>query len=347
MTKNRHDFYEKLEPGSLVPLWERMKGLVPPEPVNKTKAHVWRYDEVRPLLLEAGALLTAEEAERRVLVFENPAVPGMSRINSSLYAGAQLILPGETAPAHRHVAGAMRFILESEGGYTTVDGEKAEMARGDLVITPGGTWHDHGHEGDGPCIWIDALDVPMVNFFEAGFSEELEDSQQEITKGDGHALAAFGSGMLPMDASAPFGLNSPVFSYPYARARDTLMTLKASEAPDPYQGYSLRYANPLDGGWIMPMIAAWLSHLPKGTATLPYRATDNAVLIVAEGSVTVYMRDTSYTVAANDVLALPGWTWRQITASEDAVLFYFSDRAAQEKLGLWKEQRGNDGPMRW
>ncbi|MDY6859319.1 MAG: cupin domain-containing protein [Pseudomonadota bacterium] len=343
LPKDRQAFYDKLTPGSLAPLWERLKGLVPPEPRNKTRPFVWPYTEVRPLLLEAGDLLTAEEAERRVLVFENPAFEGTSRINSTLYAGMQLILPGETAPAHKHAAGALRFVLESNGGYTTVDGERSEMHRGDVVITPGGTFHDHGHDGEGPVIWVDALDVPLVNFFECGFSEELPDAQQEITKKNGHSSAEFGSGMLPLDPVSPFGANSPVFAYPYARSRNALFALKESVSPDPYLGYALRYANPLDGGWVMPMIAAWLTYLPEGFSTAPYRATDNQAMVVSEGHVSIEINGETFDLGPNDVIALPGWTWRTMRASDDAVLFFFSDRSAQEKLGLWKEERGNAG----
>ncbi len=339
---DRNNFYERLEPSALVPLWERMKGLVPREPRNKAQVHVWRFGEVRPLLLEAGQLLTAEEAERRVLVFENPAFPGTSRINSTLYSGMQLILPGETAPAHRHAAGALRFILESEGGYTTVAGERTAMARGDVVITPGGTFHDHGHEGNGPCIWVDVLDVPLVNFFEAGFSEEMDDARQPVTRLNGFSEAEYGSNMLPMDPVAPFGATTPLFSYPYAKAREALMERARSVSADRWHGHSLRYANPLDGGWVMPMIAAWLSYLPKGFSTQPYRATDNAGLVVSEGHVTVRIAGAAHELGPNDVMALPGWTHRTIEASEDAVLFFFSDRSAQERLGLWKAERGND-----
>jgi gentisate 1,2-dioxygenase len=146
-----------------------------------------------------------------------------------------------------------------------------------------------------------------------------------------------------MEPQSPYGLNSPIFSYPYDRARAALLALKASIDPDPYNGYALRYANPLDGGWVMPMIAAWLSHLPKGFQTAPYRATDNQVIVVSEGEVCVEIGGNTYDLKANDVMALPGWTWRTLTASAEAVLFHFSDRSAQEKLGLWKEDRGNQG----
>ena len=117
----RQKYYDRIAPQSLTPLWEVLKGLVPAEPKSKAVAHVWRYAQVRPLLLEAGKLLTAEEAERRVLVLENPALPGQSRITPSMYAGVQLVMPGEIAPAHKHTASALRLVLESDGGYTAVD----------------------------------------------------------------------------------------------------------------------------------------------------------------------------------------------------------------------------------
>ena len=130
----------------------------------------------------------------------------------------------------------------------------------------------------------------------------------------------------------------------------TQLLLLASEAGllkvgtvsvDPYIGYLLRYANQLDGGWVMPMIAAWLVHLPRGFSSAPYRATDNQAIVISEGRVSVEMNGEAFDLGSNDVMALPGWTWPTMRASEDAVIFFFSDRSAQEKLGLWKEERGN------
>jgi hypothetical protein len=78
-----------------------------------------------------GTLITAREAERRVLVLENPGLRGASSITRTLYAGLQLILPGEVAPSHRHTQSALRFVLEGKGAYTAVDGERASMHPGD------------------------------------------------------------------------------------------------------------------------------------------------------------------------------------------------------------------------
>src|ERR1700761_8944378 len=146
----RQAFYDRIGTESLAPLWEVLKGLNPTEPHPTPAAHLWRYDRVRPYLIESGALITAEEAERRVLVLENPAFPGKSRATATLYAGIQLVLPGEVAPAHRHTASALRFVLESTGGHTAVAGERTTMRPGDFVITPSWAWHDHGNESKDP-----------------------------------------------------------------------------------------------------------------------------------------------------------------------------------------------------
>src|SRR5918996_138696 len=164
---DRRAFYDRLDPHGLAPLWEVLRGLVPPEPRPKSVPHAWSYAKVRPLLLEAGVLLTAGEGQGPAGGLENPALRGQSRIAGTIYAGIQLVLPGETAPAHRHTASALRLVLEGDGGYTAVAGERTPMHRGDFIITPSWAWHDHGNDGDGPVTWVDGLDIALVNFFEA------------------------------------------------------------------------------------------------------------------------------------------------------------------------------------
>ena len=335
----RRAFYDHLDPHALAPLWEVLRGLVPPEPRPRSVAHAWSYATVRPLLLEAGALLSAEEAERRVLVLENPALRGQSRVAGTMYAGVQLVLPGETAPAHRHTASALRLVLESEGGFTAVAGERTTMRRGALIITPSWAWPDHGNDRDGPVIWVDGLDIALVNFFEAGFGQGYNDKHQEITKPEGASLARFGSGLLPIETDSPFGASSPIFSYPYKRSRDAVMALAAESAPDSHFGHALRYTNPLCGGWAMPTNATWLTYLPQGFETAAVRSTDAQAIVVLEGEVVAEIGDQTFTLGESDILAGPGWAWRRLHASSDAILFAFSDRSAQEKLGYWREER--------
>lgn len=335
--QKRQAFYERLKPHDLAPLWEVMKGLLPDEPTSKAKAHRWRYEDIRPLLIESGSLLTAEEAERRVLVLENPAFAGQSRATSTLYAGIQVIMPGEIAPAHRHTPSALRFMLEGEA-YTAVDGERTRMRFGDFVITPAWTFHDHGNDTSGPAAWLDGLDVPMIAFFEAVFREDGEDAQ-ELLRPEGDSIARFGSGLLPLTGGEHFGQTSPIFNYPYERTREALFAAARGEAPDPHLATTLRYANPVDGGWAMPTMSTWMTLVPKGFATAPIRSTDGIVMCVAEGSGTIEIGGSTFDFSPRDVIAVPGWSWRSIRASEECAIFCCSDRVAQEKLGYFREQR--------
>jgi gentisate 1,2-dioxygenase len=335
----RQEFYDRLAPHNLAPLWEVLKGLVPPEPKSKAAPFHWKYADCRPLLMESGNLLTAEEAERRVLVLENPSFVGQSKTTSTLYAGLQLIMPGEVAPAHRHTPSALRFMLEGEGAFTAVGGERTTMRAGDFVITPAWAYHDHGNEGDAPVAWLDGLDIPMVAFFETIFMEGYNDKSQTLTRPEGDSLARFGDGLLPMEGGSRYGLTSPIFNYPYARTREALLAAAKGETPNPHMATTLRYANPIDGGWAMPTMSTWMTHVRKGTETAPIRSTDGMVMAVAEGAATVTVADKTFSVSEKDVVAIPGWSWRSFKATEDCFLFFFSDRVAQEKLGLFREER--------
>ncbi len=166
----------------MAPLWVVLKDIIPDEPKTVCAPAVWRFKDVKPLVAEAGSVISAEEATRRVLVLENPKLRGQSRITQSLYAGLQLILPGEIAPPHRHSPAAIRFILDGEGAYTQVDGEKTLMSPGDFVLTPSGTIHDHGNNSKKSMIWLDVLDVPTVNFFETCFYEHFDYERQNTRR---------------------------------------------------------------------------------------------------------------------------------------------------------------------
>lgn len=333
------DYYESLKADNLPPLWQRLKGLVPSEPRPVARSHHWSFQWLLPRLLRAGELITAEEAERRVLILENPGLPGESKITDTLYSGVQLLLPGEVAPAHRHSQSALRFVLKGEGAFTSVDGERAFMHPGDFIVTPQMTWHDHGHEGTEPVIWIDGLDVPLVTFLRAGFREEAAEVAQIVTKPDGDALARFGMGLLPIDSKK--SRTTPMFSYPYTRTREALHTVSRTGEVDPHFGICLRYTNPTNGDWAIPTIATSMRLLPKGFRSLPYRSTDGVVFSPTEGHLRVSVGGAVYDVMPKDVVTVPAWTDYTLEAVEaDTVVFAYSDRPVHEKFGLWRERKG-------
>jgi len=341
--QQRNAFYGRADGQNLAPLWTRLKSLVPAEPVPVGVAHRWAYADVRPFILESAEHISAREAERRVLILENPALKGSSQITNSLYAGLQLLMPGEVAPAHRHTQSALRFIVEGRGAYTAVDGERTLMQPGDFVITPAWTWHHHGHDaraGEGsPMVWLDGLDIPILAFFNSTFREDHHAEEADITRPDGDALARYGSGLLPVGYRNG-SLNSPVFNYPYARTREALQALTRAGAPDAHAGHLMRYINPTDGGWAMPTMATMIRLLPQGFVTQPYRGSDGTVFIVAEGRGELRVGEQRLELTPHDVLVVPGWMRYMLRATEDLVLFSYSDRVAQEKLGCFREQRG-------
>ena len=295
------------------PLWERVMRL---KPGTAAQAAIWRWTDTRPLLARACQLITAKQAERRVLMLENPALAGTTFITPTLYAGLQAILPGENAPTHRHTPNALRFIMEGEGAYTAVDGERIAMRPGDFVVTPGWTWHDHGNLGTKPVVWLDGLDTAFANLLGAHFREDYPEESQPVPG--------------PECAS--------VLSYPYARTRGALEKLAKDSEPHPSHGWKLRYIDRDTGKDPFPTLAAFMQRLPKGFAGRNSRSTDGAVYCVVEGRGGVHIGASHLEFAPHDVFVVPSWEVYRFSAAADCVIFSYSDRAAQEALGFWREE---------
>ena len=334
---DRDEYYARIARKNLKPLWEVLRGMITPEPRAPETAVVWRYDEVRPFLLEAAKLISVEEADRRVLVLENPALEGKSRATQSLYAGLQIMMPDEVAPCHRHSPTALRLMVEGEGAYTTVDGERTVMKPGDFIITRSWSWHDHGNHGAGPVIWLDGLDVPLVNFLNATFFQSYAEQEYPVVHPEGNSFARYGSGILPVDYAGHGA--TPVLNYTYEHTRAALDAMARDGHFDPCHGIKTRYVNPLTGDHAMPTMGAFVQLLPHDFGGSPYRSTDSTIYSVIEGSGVTVIEGAAFAWRAHDVFVVPSWQWHRHEAAEEAVLFSFSDRPVQQKLALWREQR--------
>lgn len=337
----REDFYRRAAAEKLSPLWQVLDTIATEEPRSPCVPALWRYADIRPYLDEASGLITPEEAERRVMILENPGLDRGNRITHSLYAGLQIVLPGEIAPPHRHTANALRFIMEGTGAYTSVDGEKAFLHPGDFVVTPGWTWHDHGNETGEPVVWLDGLDVHVVNLLDASFREGYPDRVYPEKRQAGASYALHGHNMRPIDHAGNGTRNSPIFNYPYSVSRETLHRMARAGAPDPFHGHKMKFVNPENGDWAMPTIATCMQYLPAGFETAAYRSTDGTVFAVVEGSGRSTIGDETFEWGPRDLFVVPSWHFVRHYPDSDAVLFSYSDRAIQEKLGFWREQRGN------
>jgi gentisate 1,2-dioxygenase len=335
-------FYGKLGPVDVAPLW-RAAGLLPNQPSSPAVPHLWRYVEVRELLMEAGGLVTAEEAERRVLMLLNPGLDGRPAATANLYAGLQLVLPGEIAPVHRHSAAALRFICEGAGGFTAVDGEKAVMEIGDMVLTPNWAWHDHGNASDEPIIWLDGLDLPLLHKLETHFFEITGEEQQELTRPDNASTRTFAAGRLNpgwVDWTQPY---SPLVNYPWRQTEQQLHAAAEDWHGSPCDGVIFEYADPLRGGPVMPTMACHVQLLKPGFHGQAHRHTSSAVYHVVRGQGRSVIDGVTLDWEERDTFALPGWALHEHvneSASEEAILFSFTDEPVLRSLDLYREQSG-------
>ena len=341
-------FYDELAGLGAGALWTVANKIEPWEPVPHSVPHLWSYAKLRPYVLRSTELVRPEDAGRRVVMLLNPNRQDVAASVGWLYSGVQIMLAGEKASAHKHGASALRWIIEGEGAYTIVDGEKARLGGNDFVITPHGAWHEHGSEGtEGAVIWQDGLDIPLVNCLEANWYAVHPDLHQQLDGPVDRSPAAYvAAGVLPVDAERWTRPYSPLLRYPWDRSYDALVKAAGATAPSAVDGTVVRYCNPLTGGDVMPTMGAQLQRLEPGFHGAAHRHTGNSMVTVAKGSGYSIIGGRRFDWERNDIFCIPAWTWHEHhngSDGDDAVLFSFDDRPTIRSLALFREQLHPEG----
>ena len=330
------DYLDTLRAHNLMPLWPSMRTLLPLDrPGASTRATCWPYRTLRPLLMRAGELTPIEKAERRVLVLANPG-HGLDAMKASpaIYLGMQLLLPGEWAPSHRHTPNATRMVVEGEGAWTTVSGEKCPMRRGDLILTPTGLWHEHGHDGTEPVVWLDVLDLPLVHYLEASYA--VEGRRQPLEPGRDERIYAHG-GIVPAPVFERSGKPYPMLRYPWADARAALESLAAGR-PE-LETVQITYVNPENGADAQNILGLHALMLRPGqTLRLPARSPAS-VFHVIEGGAGLHAGDQTFTLAEADTCCAPGYsavTLANRNADRPSFIFVADESPLHRKLGVYE-----------
>ena len=325
------DFHATMAKHGVGALWEAQAAEAAHKRPADRSLH-WKWRDLQTLIDMTASVVSTEEAERRVLMLQNPAHDHTGRggtATPNLTANLQILMPGERARPHRHQIHALRFVMEGSGATTLVDGKKCPMEPGDMILTPAWTWHEHVHEGNERMIWFDGLDAPFrrsmdAATFEPGPVHDLPDMAAD---------AAFGAIGLVPDGASRLKDYSPVFRYPWASAKPALASTPSSD--DGLR--SLRYVNPQTGGSAMSVMDCFLFGLPKGM-TRPRRSSANAVCVVAEGSGRSTIGDRTFEWDRHDVFTVPHGLWAAHCAtSKDATLFVMTDRDLMARLGLLQD----------
>lgn len=326
-------FYSDLSVNACEALWT-IKDALTPEPVTRMRPYIWRYRDVRRLIMRAGELVSIDDADRRVLAFRNPGAGDyeLARATDTLWAAVQLVLPGEEAPPHRHSPSALRFIIEGSGGFTEVEGARVDMSAGDLLITPNWSWHGHGHDGSGPMIWLDGLDAPMVSTLRLVFAE---------FGGAPESKAHLYSDVLRSGQVAPGWMGQEAFGTVVWKFTDVEAALDElrGDSGSPFDDVIVEYRDPRTGGPILPTIAAYMQLLRPGVETLPHRQTCSTVYHVVRGSGRSVIDGRTFEWSVGDTFAVPVWAEHAHAnpAADDALLFSYSDEPAVRALGLYRE----------
>ena len=327
-------FYEEVKRIHGRALWQT-EGTAKKSP---TIPYLWKYRDFRPLLFQAAEIVPIELAERRVLVMANPGIVTDWQASNTLLANLQIIKPGEVARSHRHFAAALRLIIEGSGAYTAVEGEKSYMEPGDFVTTPSGTWHDHGNEGDDAMIWLDGLDVPLIQFLEVNFFELYPEAKQPLTRPDNLSLRLYGSGNVRPTWVKHDCRHSPLLNYKFSQTYKALKAMGESSDGSPYDGISVEYVNPLTGGPALPTIACFASLLRPGQHTKAHRHTGSTIYHVIKGTGTSIISGKAYDWGEKDTFVVPSWAYHEHRATTETVLFSYSDAAILPALGLYREE---------
>ncbi|MCA0873246.1 cupin domain-containing protein [Seohaeicola saemankumensis] len=330
------DYRADMTAAGVAPLWPMMRNVLPhgaPNPV--TRPGFWSYAAIRPLLQRAGELTPVEKAERRVLVLSDPGRgAGAMQATASIYLGLQLLLPGETAPAHVHTPSAVRIVVEGKGGYTVVDGEKLPMEEGDLVLTPGGEWHDHGHEGSEPVVWLDALDLPLFVYLEGSYATEGP-LQAQRNRPDASQVEYLSSGLAPTRKHGAGTRRYPMMRYPWTRTEAVLNEMAAYTDGDVAE---LDYVNPETGADVLPTMGFTAMRIGAGQVDNPPLRSSSAAFHVVKGRGTARINFQTIEFGPKDTFTAPVFADIRIAAADDTYLVRVHDRPLQDKLGYYEER---------
>jgi gentisate 1,2-dioxygenase len=346
-TPELRTYYAELERLDAAALWTVANKIEPWQPKSPSVPVIWRYRELREHVLRSVQLVSAEQAGRRVIYLNNPGRHDVAAAVGWLYSGLQVMHPGELASAHAHSASALRFIMEGSGAFTIVDGKKMTLGRNDFVLTPNGTYHEHGVSADGsPCIWQDGLDIPLMNALDAGFYQVHPDLQQPITHPVDTPTATWAAaGLLPHGQTWNHGY-SPLLKYEWAPTYEALARYARVTDGSPFDGVMMDYVNPKTGGPVMKTIGASMQMLRPDEHTTAHRHTGSAIYQVAKGSGFSVIGGQRFDWTERDIFCVPSWAFHEhanASASDDACLFSFNDLPVMHALGLYREEALGEG----
>jgi len=326
--------------------------VIPSHP--KAVPHLWRWKDIEPYLYRVAELCPLEFTERQQFLLVNPGLPTGIKVTNTIRVAVSIYGPDDNAETHLHTPNASRTILSAGGGYTLVEGEKFHAERGDLILTPNGTWHGHGNDGTEPIIWMDVLDWPLLDYLDCIWIRRDYDESKpnEPPKPEGYSQQLYGKGgVIPRFVPDRRGVGidvSPMFQYRGKATREALTAMRDTDG-SPYEGVIVEFVNPVDGHPVFPTLTYKAQLLRPGEKTLPFRHTASAMYVVLEGTGYTEVDGKRLEWTENDFFVIPNHMWRRhvnLDPHKDAVIYQVTDEPLLKKIGQYRAQgRNRDGAV--
>ncbi len=337
--------YDDMHTQSLTPLWKIEESLMAVQPQPKVIPWLWKWDTLHDIAQRSGKLVPIERGgDRRAIALSNPGLNGQPYATQTLWAAVQWLNGNEVAPAHRHTSQAVRFIINGSGSWSTVEGDRVFLERGDFVLTAPWLWHDHGSKSDEPAIWMDGLDIPLNNYLDAGFFEPYPHKTQEVTEVLNGTVLKYGVGQLRPAWEKPSTDHPPMHTYKWADTERALTNL-AQVSSSPFDDVALEYINPHTGGPVFESLTSWIQMLRPGMQTQAHRHTGSTVYHAFEGNGETIINGVRFAWQQGDFFVIPSWAWHEhhnLSQDKRALLFSIHDTPLLKTLHKYREQTFTD-----
>lgn len=279
------------------------------EPKPEARPAHWSYAAIRAALEDSARLVDLALAERRILALRNPFPGNNFATTRTLSCAYQYMLPGETASTHRHASHALRIMLDARGAYSIVDAVRMPMETGDIVLTPGGCWHGHGHDGDRPACWMDVLDIPLTHLLEPMYFEPYPGRIQAAERTVEASPWRF--------AAADIGrrLDDAEFETPRGRAARVELAAPA-----------------------LPTLGIAVERLHAGAASERRRSTASRCITVTQGAGRSRIGAELFEWTFGDTFAIPSWVWYEHEAHAPSQLVEVSDEPVMRMCNYFREE---------
>ncbi len=299
---------------------------------GNTAAH-WQWDGIYRGLTRSGEIVTVGPNGMTGM----RSVVGIEARRFPIWMNAQILMPGERTQAHRNLRSETRLVCQApQNAIFVCEYESYPMERGDVIISPAWTFHDHWNRGTTPAIWIDGYDNgynPNVNVDER---MPNDNPYEEIKKPDGYGQRTLAHAQR-LTEQRPFPL--PPMRYRWQDTHAALMALKENGEVDAYDGVLVMLTSPVDGGPTLPTIAWQAQLLDARQKTLPHRHNSTTFYFAFEGEGTVIIEGERLEYQQGDIFAVPPWKWHHHeTGAANAILVSIDDWPAMKKLGFYMKE---------